>query len=578
MVFQQPIYDLVVVGGTTAGVSFARQAHESGVERVLLAEESQRVTVPHCDGALPFEVHKSTPVSAVTRGPDHLVIEGPELSYHARTCVVASGIQGTPNAPDHPIPQTLLGRIHHSVGDWAASDLDVVLVGSGERVVEYCQQLVARGARVVVCVPWPTAGSISSASFTLLLEMEAERSVTVMWQTKPDAVVDVDGSPMVSFGDHRTPEIRCDHLVYALGHTHDEDPLSHLGIGLSSHEDASSRDCVYLLADPADRFQTLSPYVVPVDPAAAWSVIGATYFPELGGRGGYDGPVSDDYLERLRSRHYNATITKLIRSDGGHTMLRVRPDTGNVRFRAGDFASLGVGMWEPRDDDVEDVESHEELQRMIRTTHAISSPVFDDRGYLTDPTSASEFEFYMAADDSTKDRKSSLTPRLALFKEGDRIYVGPGVSGRYSLDPVTDPFSAVLFLSTGAGEAPHIAAIVELLRRGHQGPITAIMSAATEDDLLYLERLRVLARRYSNMSVMALLGENSAADLIDRFASTSRDAGTGLTHVFVCCDPTRGASHFMLDGDQASAIVDNGAAVLAIDLRDVVAELNSAVA
>jgi ferredoxin--NADP+ reductase len=319
-----------------------------------------------------------------------------------------------------------------------------------------------------------------------------------------------------------------------------------LGIGLSTQEDASPRDCVYLLADPADRFEVLPPTVVPVNPSAAWSIIGATHFPELGPGTGYDHPLSEEDAEVLRGRHYNATITDFVASPGDHWILRVQPDSGRVGYLPGDFASIGVGLWEQRADDHTDVGSDESLQRMVHRSFTISSRVFDHHGYLADPASAEELEFYMVLVPSTKKRMSSLTPRLALFKEGDRIYVGPGVCARYSLDPVTDPFAPVFFLAMATGEAPHISMIVELLRRGHQGPTTSVVAVRRDHDLMYREKLRALEERYPNFGNVALTNRTakpSQNQMQDYITSGALDGLSGGrfspdgAHVFACGNP-----------------------------------------
>jgi ferredoxin--NADP+ reductase len=286
--------------------------------------------------------------------------------------------------------------------------------------------------------------------------------------------------------------------------------------------------------------------VVPVDPAAAWSIVGATFFPELGINHGYDGPLADAAAEDLRSRHYNATITSMTAVEGGPMIMRVCPDAGRIGYRSGDFASIGLGLWEPRVDEFDDVNSLEELQRMVHRSYAISSPIFTDRGYLADPANADELEFYLAVVPSSKDRMSSLTPRRALFKEGDRIYVGPGVPGRYVLYPVTDPFAPVFLLSTGTGEAPHVSMIVDLLRSGHQGPITLIVASRHIDDLLYLERLRSLETRYANLHVVTLTGKTGSGrgeHIQDFISSGTIDGVSGGrfdpadAHVYVCGNP-----------------------------------------
>ena len=107
-------------------------------------------------------------------------------------------------------------------------------------------------------------------------------------------------------------------------------------------------------------------------------------------------------------------------------------------------------------------------------------------------------EFYIVLVPPTPDNVPGLTPRLALKRPGDRIYLGPKVAGRYTLAPVTDPKGTVLFFSTGTGEAPHNAMAVELLRKGHRGPIVSGVSVRKWADLGYIEQHRRLEAHYPN--------------------------------------------------------------------------------
>jgi len=69
---------------------------------------------------------------------------------------------------------------------------------------------------------------------------------------------------------------------------------------------------------------------------------------------------------------------------------------------------------------------------------------------------------------------------------------------------VVDPESTVLLLSTGTGEAPHNAMLLELLRKGHSGPIVSAVSVRKWADLGYLEKHRTLERRYPNYTYMPM--------------------------------------------------------------------------
>jgi ferredoxin--NADP+ reductase len=62
----------------------------------------------------------------------------------------------------------------------------------------------------------------------------------------------------------------------------------------------------------------------------------------------------------------------------------------------------------------------------------------------------------------------------------------------------------VLLLSTGTGEAPHNAMLLELLRKGHSGPIVSAVSVRKWADLGYIDKHRALERRYPNYTYMPM--------------------------------------------------------------------------
>ncbi len=135
---------------------------------------------------------------------------------------------------------------------------------------------------------------------------------------------------------------------------------------------------------------------------------------------------------------------------------------------------------------------------MIRRSYSISSRIFDEYGYLTDENGLDELEFYIVLVPPTADNTPALTPRLALKRTGDRIYLGPKVAGRYTLDSVTNPRAEIVFFSTGTGEAPHNGMVIDLLRKGHTGPIISAVTVRQNADLGYFDKHRELESRYPN--------------------------------------------------------------------------------
>ena len=253
-----------------------------------------------------------------------------------------------------------------------------------------------------------------------------------------------------------------------------------------------------------------------------------------------------EVIDELRAEHYNATITHFEPTHSDLWVLRVRPDHGSVSHLPGQYASLGLGYWEERVDNAVDPDLDSRFDKLIRRSYSISCRIFDDHGYLADDSRADELEFYIVLVPPTPDNVPGLTPRLALKKPGDRIYLGPKVAGRYTLAPVTDPAGTVVLLSTGTGEAPHNAMVTELLRKGHHGPIVSAVTVRQWADLGYMAEHRELEKRYPNYRYVPLPTRESDVpkryiqDLIteDLFATehgVTLDPAT--THVFLCGNP-----------------------------------------
>ena len=144
------------------------------------------------------------------------------------------------------------------------------------------------------------------------------------------------------------------------------------------------------------------------------------------------------------------------------------------------------------------------------------------------------------------DHVSALTPRIANKQVGDRIYLGPKVAGRYTLNAVQAPDTAVVFFSTGTGEAPHNSMVTELLRKGHTGPIVSTVTVRNWQDLGYLDAHRRLEARFPNYHYLPMptreadVAKRYLQDLI-RDGDIERALGAPLdpanTHAFLCGNP-----------------------------------------
>jgi ferredoxin--NADP+ reductase len=206
-------------------------------------------------------------------------------------------------------------------------------------------------------------------------------------------------------------------------------------------------------------------------------------------------------FDALRTRHYNATVSERIDCHENLARFRVRPDGGVPRFDAGQYVTLGLGMWEPRlEGTQEELVPKNKLSRLAKRAYSISCPLLDDRGRLATIESIDYLEFYITlvrAADSPEKAPPVLTPRLFCLGQGDRIAIGKKIVGVYTLGKV-DPDATVLLLATGTGEAPHNAMTASLLAGGHRGRIVNACCVRYLDDLAYHQSHLTLMKHFPN--------------------------------------------------------------------------------
>ena len=533
------VHDLVVIGGSLAGLSVAIQAREAGLESVLVLEPGESVVQPDVVGQHALSVEYQAPVqrmSGVEGG--RVLVESPRIVVTARTVLVARLDPTLPSSkPPYRLPESLNTRIHLGRPPDVLRGADVLVVGGGEEAADVALGLVREGAGVVLCLGGTDPGTLSRLARRQLLRVEAERRATILWHSQPEAIEDVGGYPMVFFGDRRTPDLQFDHLIFRLPGE------SNIPAKFDLHD--LPEGVVYWLAPAAEPKVA----VVPVTAGEAWERIRRDRYPDLpapSARPRVWRQGDQEQVAALREEHYNATITVFERAHSDLWLLRIRPDRGDTSHLAGQYASLGLGYWETRADGAHDRNLDRIWDRLVRRSYSISSPMLDPAGYLVDAVRSDELEFYIVLVPPSADRIPGLTPRLALKGPGDRIYLGPKVAGRYTLAPVVDPSRKVLFLATGTGEAPHNSMLLELFRKGHYGPLVSVVSVRYQADLAYFDTHRGLESRFANYSYLPLVTREAAVDkryvqdvLTDGTVADLMGGSFGPedTHVYACGNP-----------------------------------------
>ena len=520
------VYDLVVAGGTAGGLSVAISSQRSGVQSVRLLSRSNAVTFPELVRDNQLDIGYGEHVTSVDTidDTDELLIVTNRHRYRARAVLLAH----RPPMPDWdpPIPLPGLSTVTVDVEPDQPEGLDVLVIGYTDHAVELAATIESAGAQVVLAAGGMDPDRLSPAADNALRRMERERRITILYRSVPDAIDDVDGHPMAVFGDRRTPDLQFDHVVIA-SHRRTLDAAER---GVTGAALATGR--VWLLGEPdSDSIATVSPgHRIGLDMAGCFPELDPERIqPRKTRRHRHEGAV-----EELRDEHYNATITHFEPAHSDLWVLRVKPDHGSTDYTPGQYATLGLGFWEERVDDAIDPNLDNRWFKLIRRSYSISSRILDGHGYLVDEGGLDELEFYIVLVPPTDDNVPELTPRLALKRPGDRIYLGPKVAGRYTLDAVTNPAGTVMLFSTGTGEAPHNAMVTELLRKGHHGPVVAAVSVRNSVDLGYLETHRELERRYHNYHYLPM--PTREPDLPKRYIQDLIRDGD-LTRLGISLDP-----------------------------------------
>jgi ferredoxin--NADP+ reductase len=175
----------------------------------------------------------------------------------------------------------------------------------------------------------------------------------------------------------------------------------------------------------------------------------------------------------------NAVVSQRIEVAPGLIVLRVVPDGWPLpEFVPGQFAVLGLPPEARRCRASDGEDGAARPGRLIRRAYSIASSS-RAREYL---------EFYIALV-----RSGSLTPRLFALEAGDRVWLGPKVTGTFTLDqaPADDH---VVMVATGTGLAPYMSMLRTMLPRIGDRRFAVLLGARHSWDLGYHAELETMAR------------------------------------------------------------------------------------
>lgn len=214
------------------------------------------------------------------------------------------------------------------------------------------------------------------------------------------------------------------------------------------------------------------------------------------------------------ARKYNATVLRIVRHTPTLATFRIVLDEPPPPFAAGQYTTLGLGDWEPALDDLNAVPvdpgaeeaAPPSVGRLIKRAYSLTGALVDESGGWIDWRTCGWWEFLVERVGGRPESFPTLTPRLFALPEGARIFVDRRPNGRYVTHRVP-ALSNVVFLATGAVEAPHALMIEDLLARGHAGRILHVVCARNRSELVHEAGHRALAVRHPNYRFVGLTRE-----------------------------------------------------------------------
>ena len=166
----------------------------------------------------------------------------------------------------------------------------------------------------------------------------------------------------------------------------------------------------------------------------------------------------------------NAVVTTKIEVAPGLMVIRVAPDGWDLpEFAPGQFAVLGLPPEADRSDLADTEDEPVKPGKLIRRAYSIASSSKAHK-YL---------EFYV-----TLVHSGALSPRLFKLQPGGRVWLGPKITGTFTLD-LAPPDKEVILVATGTGLAPYMSMLRTELAASKGRRFAVLLGARHSWDLGY---------------------------------------------------------------------------------------------
>ena len=186
----------------------------------------------------------------------------------------------------------------------------------------------------------------------------------------------------------------------------------------------------------------------------------------------------------------NAVVAQRIEVAPGLIILRVAPDGWQLpEFKPGQFAVLGMPESAAKCAMSDPDETTPGNGKLIRRAYSIASSSAD-RQYL---------EFYI-----TLVRSGSLTPRVFALEPGGRLWLGPKITGAFTLD-LAPADKHIILVATGTGLAPYMSMLRSMLPQHQTRRFVVVLGARHSWDLGYHAELVTIARLSPNLAYLPVI-------------------------------------------------------------------------
>jgi ferredoxin--NADP+ reductase len=223
----------------------------------------------------------------------------------------------------------------------------------------------------------------------------------------------------------------------------------------------------------------------------------------------------------------NATVVKRIDVTPELVRFFVKPDSAVPDFLPGQYVALGLyGSAERAAHYPAEIEIPKP-DKLIKRAYSVGSS----------PTEKEYLEFYIALVPT-----GALTSRLAVLKEGDRLFMAAKPVGTFTLDVVPSDKNLML-LSTGTGIAPYISMIRSESSWTPKRSITLVHGVRFAKDLAYRDEIEALSKEKPALKYIATVSrqdpgwKGNTGYIQNLISGKILEPNPANDHIFICGNP-----------------------------------------